>query len=302
MKKLLFVLSILYVLCIPTFAQNHTIQQYLNIRSASAPNLSPDGKRLAYLTNVTGTSQIWMIDLPNGAPKQVTSYDDNIGFVRFSPAGNGIVFGKARGGDENTQFFWMKPDGTGVKELTSDPKVRHNFGDWSNDGARIYYASNKRDRTFFDVYAMNVATGKEELLFQHNGSNSFAAASKDGSKIIISRSGTELGLDNNLYLIDTRTKQETLLTPHEGSAQFEVVDFLDDNTILLGSNDKREFANLARMDLTTKKVEFLDSTNWDLDAGAISDDGKLSLTQLTVTVSASFTSLIQKASARNHKL
>jgi dipeptidyl aminopeptidase/acylaminoacyl peptidase len=168
----------------------------------------------------------------------------------------------------------MKADGTGVKELTSDPKTRHNFGDWSDDGTRIYYTSNKRDKTFFDVYTMDVATGKEELLFQQNGSNSFAAASKDGSKVIISRSGTELGLDNNLYLIDTRTKQETLLTPHEGSAQFEVVDFLDDNTILLGSNDKREFGNLARMNLTTKKVEFLDSTNWDLDAGTISDDGK----------------------------
>ncbi|HXG84208.1 MAG TPA: S9 family peptidase, partial [Pyrinomonadaceae bacterium] len=238
------------------------------------PNLSPDGKRLAYLTNVSGTSQIWMIDLPNGAPKQITSYDDNVGFVRYSPRGNGIVFGKARGGDENTQFYWMKPDGTGIKELTSDPKTRHNFGDWSDDGTKIYYTSNKRDKTFFDVYSMDVATGKEELLFQQNGSNSFAAASKDGSKIIISRSGTELGLDNNLYLIDTRTKQETLLTPHEGSAQFEVVDFLDNNTILLGSNDKREFGNLARMNLTTKKVEFLDSTNWDLDAGAISDDGK----------------------------
>ncbi len=271
MKKLLF---LLFILCVPTFAQNHTIQQYLNIRSASTPNLSPDGKRLAYLTNVSGTSQIWMIDLPNGAPKQITSYDDNVGFVRFSPNGNGIVFGKARGGDENTQFYWMKPDGTGIKELTVDPKVRHNFGDWSDDGAKIYYTSNKRDKTFFDVYAMDVATGKEELLFQQNGSNSFAAASKDGSKIIISRSGTELGLDNNLYLIDTRTKQETLLTPHEGSAQFEVVGFLDNNTILLGSNDKREFGNLARMNLTTKKVEFLDSTNWDLDAGAISDDGK----------------------------
>ena len=25
----------------------------------------------------------------------------------------------------------MKPDGTGVKELTNEPKVRHNFGGWS---------------------------------------------------------------------------------------------------------------------------------------------------------------------------
>jgi len=122
---------------------------------------------------------------------------------------------------------------------------------------------------------MNLADRKEELLYQQDGNNDFAAASKDGSKITISRDGIELGLDNNLYLIDTKTKQETLLTPHEGASQIGVIDFLDDNTILLGSNDGREFINFARMDLKTKKVQFLDEINWDLGGGDISDDGKL---------------------------
>ncbi|HXH69655.1 MAG TPA: S9 family peptidase [Pyrinomonadaceae bacterium] len=262
------------IFCLSVAAQNYSIERYLNMRSAGSPTLSVDGKRLAFLTNITGTSQVWMMDSSGGYPEQITSYQDNIGFVEWSPNGSGLVFGKARGGDENTQFFWMSNDGAEIKELTSDPKTRYNFGDFSDDGAKIYYTSNKRDKTFFDVYSMNVATGKEQLLLQQNGNNGFAAASKDGSKIIISRSGTELGLDNNLYLIDTRTKRETLLTPHEGSAQFEVVDFLDDNTILLGSNDRREFGNLARMNLTTKKIEFLDSMNWDLDSGALSDDRK----------------------------
>ena len=274
MKKIFLAFFITAIFCSAISAQNYSIERYLNMRSAGSPTLSVDGKRLAFLTNITGTSQVWMMDSSGGYPEQITSYQDNIGFIEWSPNGSGLVFGKARGGDENTQFFWMSNDGAEIRELTNDPKTRYNFSDFSDDGAKIYYTSNKRDKTFFDVYSMDVATGKEELLFQQNGNNGFAAASKDGSKIIISRSGTELGLDNNLYLIDTRTKQETLLTPHEGSAQFEVVDFLDNNTILLGSNDKREFGNLARMDLTTKKVEFLDSTNWDLDAGALSGDGK----------------------------
>ena len=104
-------------------------------------------------------------NLPNGEARQITNYDDNIGFVKFAPDGSGIVFGKAKGGDENTQFFWMKADGTGIKELTASPKVRHNFGDWSEDGTKIYYASNKRNPQFFDVYAMKIADGKEELLY-----------------------------------------------------------------------------------------------------------------------------------------
>lgn len=252
MMKLLFLLLVLYA---PIFAQNHTIQQYLNIRSATAPSLSPDGKRLAYLTNISGTSQVWMIDLPNGEPKQITNYDDNIGFVKFAPDGSGIIFGKARGGDENTQFFWMKPDGSGIKELTANAKVRHNFGDWSDDGAKIYYTSNKRDRTFFDVYSMNVTTGKEELLFQQDGNNDFAAASRDGSKIIISRDGTELSLDNNLYSIDVATGKETLITPHEGNALYRDVHYLGDGkTVILSSNEDREFMTISRSGIT--KIEY----------------------------------------------
>src|SRR5437870_2871666 len=146
MKKICFALFVFCLFSISVFSQqNYTIQQYLTIRSASSPNLSPDGKRMAYLTNVTGTSQIWMMDLPGGTPKQITNYDDNVGFVRWSPAGNGIVFGKAKGGDENTQLFWMSNDGANIKQLTDNPKVRYNFGDWSGDGKKIFYSSNRRD-------------------------------------------------------------------------------------------------------------------------------------------------------------
>src|SRR5215213_8211971 len=194
MKRFLSVFFVLLFVFSALGQEKYTIQQYLSIRSAGSPALSPDGKRLFYLTNVTGTSQVWMIDLPAGAPKQITNYDDNVSFVRFSPKGDALVFGKAVGGNENTQLFWMKADGTGIRELTNSPKIRHNFGDWSADGAKIYYASNKRDPQFFDIYAMDVATGKEDLLYQFDGNNDFSDASDNGEKIIVSRSGTELSL------------------------------------------------------------------------------------------------------------
>lgn len=270
MKKIAF-LFVLFVLCLSVSAQNkYTIQQYLSIKSASSPQLSPDGKRLFYLTNVTGTSQVWMIDLPSGQPKQITNYDDNVGFVRFSPKGDALVFGKAKGGDENTQFFWMKADGTGIKELTNSPKIRHNFGGWSDDATKIYYASNKRNPQYFDVYRMTLADGKEELIYQQDGSNSFAAADDSDKKVIISRAGTELSLDNNLYLVDVATKKETLLTPHEGSAQFGDVHFVGGNEIELTTNAQSEFMSLARMNLGGKTMQIVQKADWDLDSIEIS--------------------------------
>ncbi len=274
MKKFLSVFFVLLFVFSALAQEKYTIQQYLNIRSAGSPSLSPDGKRLFYLTNVTGTSQVWMIDLPSGTPKQITNYDDNVGFVRFSPKASAIVFGKAKGGDENTQFFLMKADGTDIKEMTNLPKVRHNFGGWSEDGTKIYYSSNKRNAQFFDVYSMDVANGKEDLIYQQDGSNSFAAADAFGRKIVVSRSGTELSLDNDLYLFDVESKKEILLTAHTGSAQFGAVHFVADG-IVFAHNDKREFYSLAQVKLknaagkdwsdANREVRIVDDTNWDVD-------------------------------------
>lgn len=280
MRKILAVITVLFVLTVSIFAQNYTIQQYLNIKSAGGPTLSPDAKQMAYLTNVTGTSQIWMIDLPAGTPKQITNYDDNIGFVRWLPDGSGLVFGKARGGDENTQFFWMKTDGTGVRELTSDPKVRHNFAEISSDGKTLYYASNKRNRTFFDVYSMDIATGKEELLYQYDGNINIAAVNDAGTKFVLARDGIEKSLDNDLFMVDVATKKETHLTPHKDASEFGDVAFLADS-IVLTTNDNREFSGLAQMlkknaagddwSEANREVKIIEDQKWDIGSVAMND-------------------------------
>jgi dipeptidyl aminopeptidase/acylaminoacyl peptidase len=275
-------LSLVFVLFafLPVFAQDpaeeNTIEKYLNIRSAGSPNFSPDGKRLAYLTNITGTSQVWMVDLPMGEPRQLTDYDDNVSFVRWLPDGKGLIFGKAIGGNENTQFFWIAADGTGVRELTNNPGVRHNFGDLSADGTKIYYASNKRNRSFFDIYSMTLADAREELIYQQDGNNDFVAVDASGSKFVISRDGIDLSLDNNLYLVEAATKKETLLTPHTGAAQYGGVHFLPDGkSLVLSANDKREFLSLANIRLrngansgnwsdANREMRIVDPTTWDV--------------------------------------
>ncbi len=279
MKRQIAVLVIILFLSFVAFGQGYAIQQYLNIRSASSPTIAPNGKRLFYLTNVSGTSQVWMIDLPDSAPKQITSYDDNVGFVRFSPKGDLVAFGKARGGDENTQLFVMDSDGTNVRQLTDAPRIRHNFGGWSEDGKKIYFASNKRDPQFFDIYSMTVADGSEELVYQFDGSNSFAAASRNGRYIIFSRSGIEFSLDNNLYIYDRETNKETLLTPHSDASQFGDVEILPDgDSLLFTSNNDREFAALTQVDdlwpnLNARSYTIRTDESWDVENVAFPENG-----------------------------
>ncbi len=276
---------ILLIFCSSTFfAQNYSIERYLNIRSAGSPTFSPDGKRVVFLTNITGTSQIWMMSANGGYPEQITAYDDNISFVEWLPDNKGLIFGKAIGGNENTQFFLLSDDGANIKELTNTPTIRHNFGGISKDGSKIFYTSNKRDRNWFDVYTMNLADGKEEILLQDDSSNFVAAVSDDGNRLIVSRSSIRFSLDNDLYLVEAKTKQATHLTPHDEATQYGDIHFLPDNkTLVFGTNAKGEYYNLAEMSLKgegyptiteiANKVRVVDNTNWDLDASAVSPHG-----------------------------
>jgi dipeptidyl aminopeptidase/acylaminoacyl peptidase len=211
-----------------------------------------------------------------GWPEQLTFYTDRVDFVRWSPDGTGLLFGKARGGDENAQLFWMSPDGAQVRQLTDAPKIRYNFGAWSADGRHISYASNKRNPNFFDIYTMDVATGQESLVYQQDGSNAAAAWSGDGRFIVVSRASDTLSLDNDLYLVELATKGVTHLTPHTGAAQFGNVHFTrDGRALILSTNVAGEWQSLARMDLATRKIDSVTNAMWDTDASEMSADGRL---------------------------
>jgi hypothetical protein len=251
-------------------SEGFPIERYLNIRAASSPALSPAGDRVAFLLNVTGTPQVWSVAATGGWPEQLTFYTDRVDFVRWSPDGAAMIFGKARGGDENAQLYWMSADGARVRQLTDSPKIRYNFGAWSADSHYISYASNKRNPNFFDVYRMSILTGEEDLIYQQDGSNAPAAWSPDGRFIVVSRSSDTLSLDNDLYLIELATKKVTHLTPHEGAAQFGDVHFTRDNrALILSTNVAGEWQSLARMDLATRRIESATDALWDTDASEI---------------------------------
>src|ERR1035441_5548714 len=59
------------------------------------PRWSPDSKRIAYLSDRSGSSQIWLMD-PDGAnPKQLTTLSTEAGGVVFCPDGKNLLFTSA---------------------------------------------------------------------------------------------------------------------------------------------------------------------------------------------------------------
>jgi dipeptidyl aminopeptidase/acylaminoacyl peptidase len=281
------------------WAATYDVERYLNIRSASVAGLSRDATTVAFTTNVTGSNQLWSVAATGGWPEQITFFTDRIAAVDWSPRADWIAFSKDSGGDENFQLYLVTPDGSRLEALTSDPEIRNNFGAWSKDGGRLSYASNARNRKFFDVYVLEVSSRQSHRVL---ASDTFLAAgpfSPDGTKMIVTRQNGSL--DNDLLLVhlgQSRTdsvsggilnppqedpadlslkgvEEPVLLTPHEGIASHRVVDWAPDGRSLwIVSDAGREFSALGRLDIPTKRITWERAPKWDVTGSKLSPDGR----------------------------
>src|SRR5438270_12263195 len=68
------------------------MERFLNVRSASAPSISPKGDEVVYLTNVSGVNQVWKNQVVGGYPEQLTFFDDRVHEVHWSPRGDVMLF------------------------------------------------------------------------------------------------------------------------------------------------------------------------------------------------------------------
>lgn len=254
-------------------APRYPLRQYLSIRAASSPTISPDGGQIAFLMRITGTSQVWKVPTTSGWPDQLTFLAGNIGAVSWSPTGEWILVSADHDGDEQYQLYLVKPDGTQTVTLTSDPKVRNLFAGWSHDGRKIFYASNKRNPQFTDCYTMDVSTKAEKLVFQKDASLFASALSRDGRYFISTEAASNF--DNTLYITNMRTGTSRELTPHKGDARFTAIDFsTDGNTLFVTSDEGREFSNLAALDVASGKRRFIHDDPVDIDNAVLSPDGR----------------------------
>ncbi|HET8645523.1 MAG TPA: prolyl oligopeptidase family serine peptidase, partial [Vicinamibacteria bacterium] len=175
----------------------------------------------------------------------MTALPDPVGGVKWSPQGDWLAISVLPGGGLNSQVYVVRPDGTALQRLTDGGKENNWLGDWLRDGTRLTIASNRRDAAAMDAYLLDVASGRHDLISQNPGIGQFTDTSADGRFAILSRVRSRG--DNNLYLVNLATREETLLTPHEPPAQFAGQFGADSRTVFVTSNDRRDLSALGRI-------------------------------------------------------
>src|SRR5512144_369274 len=97
---LLFVPAITFGQARPDLAT--TIARMAKVGRAGGPTFSPDATRIAFLSDITGVPQIWIVPVEGGWPTLITNDNDPVGRVIWSPSSDWLAYLLAPGGGMNT--------------------------------------------------------------------------------------------------------------------------------------------------------------------------------------------------------
>lgn len=152
------------------------------------PDYSPDGVRVAFQSNRSGTMEIWSCLSEGTRCSQLTSFNAlDTGSPMWSPDGKHIAFDSSAAG--NFDVYVMDAAGGAQTRLTSDPSLQ-SMPSWSRDGKWIYFASAQSGT--LQVWKQPAAGGGAIQVTRNGGARSTESA--DGRYLYYSKDayGTSL--------------------------------------------------------------------------------------------------------------
>lgn len=256
-------------------------------RSVAGPAWSPDGKQIVFTTNLTGRLNLWKINASGGFPIQLAASDDRQVNAVWSRDGKWIVFSEDHSGGEYYDLFAIPSDGGSIANFTNTPDVSENDPVFSPDGAQLALTIKARTSPTTNIGVLDWKTKSvhnltNEKTDDHSWSN--PVWSQDGKYLFAVRRNAG-GTDSDIYRIDLTDGDLENLTKHE--REREVIQELggvspDGRTVLLASNEKGGYSNIALVDVASKKLTWVTDTQWESSPGEFLPDGKT----VTYTINA----------------
>jgi len=238
--------------------------------------LSPNGTEVAVTTNLTGRTNLWKFSTAGSWPVQLLHSDDRQAEPSWSPDSRWIAYSQDKAGNELWDIYVTSREGGLPVNLTNTPEIREQHPVWAHDGKLIACTYKPKQAPSYDLAVIDVSTHQLRKLTEEKDpqqSWDVIAFSPDNRTLYANRTGVAFDV-GDVYAVDVASGRQTNLTPHEGKQLNLGADVSHDGaTILMTSNQKGGYLNLALLDAATKKLKWITDTQWEVNAGAFSPDG-----------------------------
>jgi dipeptidyl aminopeptidase/acylaminoacyl peptidase len=254
-----------------------TIEKLYMTRQVGRPTWSPDGKSIAFVSNMSGRNNLWLVPAEGGWPVQLTVSDQRQTAPAWSPDGKWIAYQSDYDGDEQWDIFLVSPKTGQVVNVTNTREIAEESPTWSRDGRYLAYIAKPKTSSVFeidvydtllrDIRHLTTGTAKDKMNVNPvwSGDSKWIAYTQQQAK----------GTDSNIFLAEVTTGKSTLLTPHEGEQLYTANDFSPDGRLLLiTSNAAKGYDNVGLLDIRSKKIDWLTQDKWEINGGNFSPDGK----------------------------
>jgi dipeptidyl aminopeptidase/acylaminoacyl peptidase len=256
-------------------AMGARLERYQQSREATFLDWQADGSMLVS-TRFGNVEQVHRVATALGMREQLTFSQDPISLARAprTGSGNGFVFLKDHGGDENAQLYYYAASGN-VRQLTSG-NFLHGNPVWSNDGKRVAFYGNERDGVSYDVYVVDVTTASTPRLVVGGQQDTWYPLdwSPDDRKLLLWK---YVSINESyLYIADVATGSVTPVDDSGRKIGIRYAKFAPDGRgIYLISDEEGEFAQLRYLDPVSHEVRRITpDIQWDVEDFDVSVDGR----------------------------
>lgn len=149
---------------------------------------SPDGKSIVFCSNRTGSLELFIMNADGSSARQLTKTPNCYnGGPFFSPDGKRVIFRSDRKEKDRLQLYVINADGTGERCIADKPNWVCWGPFWHPDGKHVIYSGADHaggGRPNYDLYWINVDTGKETRITYAPGADVLPVFNADGSKLM----------------------------------------------------------------------------------------------------------------------
>ena len=131
--------------------KNLTIEKLYMTRQVGGSTWSPDGKTVAFVSNLSGRNNIWLVPSEGGWPLQLTVSDQRQTSPAWSPTGKWIAYASDYDGDEQWDIFLVSPKTGEVVNLTNTREIAEENPIWSPDGRYLAYLVKPKTSSVFEI-------------------------------------------------------------------------------------------------------------------------------------------------------